>query len=111
MITNGVVQLMWAEFHIGQIIYHKRFDYRGVIVGIDAVFNHSDYWYESMASTRPPKDKPWYNVLVDRSSQVTYVAERNLLANEDTSQIAHPLLGHYFDKYDGRRYYLKQKPD
>jgi len=102
---------MWAEFHIGQIIYHKRFDYRGVIVGIDAVFNHSDYWYESMASTRPPKDKPWYNVLVDRSSQVTYVAERNLLANEDTSQIDHPLLGHYFDKYDGRRYYLKQKPD
>jgi len=111
MITNGVVQLMWAEFHIGQIIYHKRFDYCGVIVGIDAVFNHSDYWYESMASTRPPKDKPWYNVLVDRSSQVTYVAERNLLANEDTSQIDHPLLGHYFDKYDGRRYYLKQKPD
>jgi len=101
------VQLMAEKFHIGQIIYHQRFDYRGVIVGIDAVFNHSAYWYESMAATRPPKDKPWYNVLVDRSLQSTYVAERNLLANKDTSQIDHPLLGHYFDKYDGRRYYLK----
>jgi len=100
---------MSVEFYIGQIIYHKIFGYRGVIVGIDAVFNHSDYWYESMAGTRPPKDKPWYNVLVDRSSQATYVAERNLLANEDSSQIDHPLLGNYFDKYDSRRYYLKTK--
>ncbi|NQZ83544.1 MAG: heat shock protein HspQ [Colwellia sp.] len=101
---------MLAQFYIGQIIYHKRFDYRGVIVGIDAVFSHSENWYESMASSRPPKDKPWYNILVDQSLQSTYVAERNLLPNKDNRQINHPFLGDYFDKYDGQRYYLKQKP-
>jgi len=101
---------MSAKFFIGQIIYHNRFNYRGVIVGIDAEFSHSEYWYESMATSRPPKNKPWYNVLVDQSFQLTYVAERNLLANEDCRQIDHPYLGHYFDKYDGKRYYSKQKP-
>lgn len=101
---------MPAKFYIGQIISHQRFNYRGVIVGIDAVFSHSESWYESMATSRPPKDKPWYNVLVDQSSQSTYVAERNLLITEDSRQIDHPFLGHYFDKYDGRRYYLTQKP-
>ena len=98
---------MLAKFYIGQIIYHKRFSYRGVIVGIDAIFSQSTYWYESMASTQPPKDNPWYNVLVDQSVQSTYVAERNLLANEDNRQIEHPFLGHYFDRYDGQRYYPK----
>ena len=98
---------MPAKFYIGQIISHQRFNYRGVIVGIDAVFSHNESWYESMAISRPPKDKPWYNVLVDQSFQSTYVAERNLLITEDSRQIDHPFLGHYFDKYDGRRYYLK----
>ena len=101
---------MPAKFYIGQIISHQRFNYRGVIVGIDAVFSHSESWYESMATSRPPKDKPWYNVLVDQSYQSTYVAERNLLITEDSRQIDHPFLRHYFDKYDGRRYYLTQKP-
>ena len=100
---------MSAKFYIGQIIYHRRFNYRGVIVGIDAIFSHSESWYESMATSRPPKDKPWYKVLVDQSSQSTYVAERNLLANEDSRQIDHLFLGDYFDKYDGRRYYIKQE--
>ncbi|MFK5948743.1 MAG: heat shock protein HspQ [Methylococcales bacterium] len=100
---------MSEKFHIGQIIYHKRFNYRGVIVSVDEVFSLSEFWYESMARTRPPKDKPWYNILVDQSFQSTYVAERNLLANEDSRQIDHPFLGYYFDKYDGLRYYLKQK--
>lgn len=99
---------MPTKFHIGQIIYHRRFNYRGVIVGIDSIFSHSEYWYESMATSRPPKDEPWYHVLVDQSSQSTYVAERNLFVNEDSRQVDHPLLGHYFDKYDGSRYYLKR---
>jgi len=98
---------MLTKFHIGQIIYHKVFNYRGVIVGIDAVFSHSEAWYYSMAISQPPKDKPWYNVLVDQSLQSTYVAERNLLTSQDSRQVDHPLLGSYFDKYDGSRYYLK----
>ena len=98
-----------ASFYIGQIIYHQRFNYRGVIIGVDAQYNNSEQWYETMAITKPPKDKPWYSVLVDKSMNMTYVAQRNLGASENTSQIEHPLLGSYFNKYDGERYFVKQR--
>jgi len=79
-----------------------------MVTGIDTVFSQSESWYDSMAISRPPKDKPWYNVLVDRSLYLTYVAERNLITSQDRRQVDHPFLGHYFDKYDGSRYYLKK---
>ena len=36
---------------------------------------------------------------------MTYVAQRNLMAAADKSQVNHPLLGQYFDRYDGERYF------
>lgn len=98
-----------AEFFIGQIIQHNLFGYRGVIYGIDPEFNHSDSWYENVALSRPPKDKPWYHVLVDQSMLTTYVAERNLTETNETHQIEHPLLGQFFHRYDTKRYFGKQK--
>ncbi len=97
-----------ARFYIGQLIEHNLFGYRGVVVGVDSCFNHTDSWYESVAKSRPPKDKPWYHVLVDESDYVTYVAERNLRPSLEDRQIDHPLLGHYFDRFDGARYLPRQ---
>ena len=100
-----------ARFQVGQLIEHNLFGYRGVVVGIDPIFNHSDSWYESVAKSRPPKDKPWYHVLVDESDYVTYVAERNLRPSLDPRQVDHPLLGQYFNRFDGHRYLpLEHKP-
>lgn len=98
-----------AEFHIGQIVHHKLFNYRGVIFGVDPVFSQSEEWYQTMAMSRPPKDKPWYEVLVDGAAHTTYVAERNLEPSQDTEQIQHPLLGHFFNQYDGTRYFPIQR--
>ena len=67
-----------AKFCIGQIIHHKMFGYRGVIVEVDREFKNSDEWYEMMARTRPPKNQPWYHVRVLDGKHMTYVAERNL---------------------------------
>jgi len=67
-----------AKFTIGQIIHHKLFDYRGVIVDVDFRFLGSDEWYEQVARSHPPKDRPWYHVLVDNAVHQTYVAEQNL---------------------------------
>ena len=33
--------------------------------GVDGEFAGSDEWYEEVARSRPPKDQPWYHVLVD----------------------------------------------
>jgi heat shock protein HspQ len=51
-----------AKFRVGQVIHHKLFDYRGVIVDVDATFQGSEAWYDAMARSKPPKDRPWYHV-------------------------------------------------
>ncbi len=56
-----------AKFSVGQIIQHNLFDYRGVIVDVDPIYQRDDAWYERMARTRPPKDQPWYQILVHES--------------------------------------------
>ena len=87
-----------ARFRVGQLIHHKRFDYRGVIVDVDATFQGTDEWYETMATSRPPKDKPWYHVLVDGAVHTTYVTEQNLEPDLTGAPITHPLLDRFFDE-------------
>ena len=87
-----------ARFHVGQLIHHKRFDYRGVIVDADATFQGTEEWYETMATSRPPKDRPWYHVLVDHAVHMTYVTEQNLEPDLSGEPIAHPLLDQFFDE-------------
>lgn len=92
-----------AKFNIGQIVHHKRFDYRGVIYDVDPIFCGSDEWYDAVAKSKPPKNEPWYRVLVDKAEHETYVAEQNLECTEDYLPLNHPMLEHYFiDFYDGR---------
>jgi heat shock protein HspQ len=99
----------FARFNPGQIVEHTRFGYRGIIAGVDPDFQLSEAWYDAVARSRPPKDQPWYHVLVDGAEHTTYVAERHLRASDDHSQIDHPLLGQYFNRYDGARYYPVQR--
>jgi len=98
-----------AKFHIGQLIHHKLFDYRGVIVDVDPVFLGSDDWYDQVARSRPPKDKPWYRVLVHEAEHSTYVAERNLEPDPSGDPIHHPLLDDFFSKLDGDSYRLRSR--
>ena len=67
-----------AKFCVGQLIHHKLFDYRGFILDVDLEFNSTDEWYEKVAKSRPPKDEPWYHVLIHPKGYQTYVAEQNL---------------------------------
>jgi heat shock protein HspQ len=92
------------KFHAGQVIHHKLFDYRGVIVGVDQTFQLSEDWYATVARSRPPKDQPWYHVLVHGAQQTTYVAERNLEHDSSGEPIDHPLLETFFDKFNGGFY-------
>ena len=67
-----------VKFSIGQLVHHRLFDYRGVIVDVDPFFLGSEEWYEHVAKSKPPKDQPWYHVLVHGGNGRTYVAQRNL---------------------------------
>jgi heat shock protein HspQ len=93
-----------AQFSIGELVHHKLFDYRGVIVDVDAEFQLTDEWYDQVARSRPPKDKPWYHVLVDDARNSTYVAERNLEPDPSGEAINHPLIPHFFTRLENGRY-------
>ena len=98
-----------AKFSVGDLIQHRLFDYRGVIVDVDPVFMLSDEWYEQVARSRPPKDQPWYRVLVHNSQDETYVAERNLAHDPSVEPISHPALNDYFTAFDDGRYVTGQR--
>lgn len=97
-----------AKFSIGQVIHHKKFDYRGVIIDVDPVFSGTDEWYEKVALSRPPKDKPWYHVIVEGSYLQTYVAERHVEVDPNKKPINHPLLNDFFSGFDDGVYTLKR---
>ncbi len=96
-------------FFIGQLVHHKKFDYRGVIIDVDAVFEGTEEWYQQVALSRPPKDKPWYHVLVDNSNQLTYVAERHLEQDHSNEAINHPAVDMYFDDFANGVYITSAK--
>jgi heat shock protein HspQ len=87
-----------AKFQVGQVIHHRLFDYRGVIVDVDATFEGTEAWYQSVARSRPPKDQPWYHVLVHQAEHMTYVAERNLEPDLSGEPVVHPVLDQFFDE-------------
>lgn len=104
MLMGTVVDFTRARFSVGDVIHHRLFDYRGVIVDVDPYFQGSDEWYETVAKSHPPRNKPWYHILVDNAMHTTYVAERNLEADEERQPVNHPLVEQFFTSFEKGRY-------
>lgn len=98
-----------AKFYVGQVIHHKKYDYRGVITDVDADFQGTDDWYEHVAISRPPKDKPWYHVLVDNAVYMTYVAEQHLEPDNTKKPIIHPAIQSVFDDFKDGVYHVHKR--
>jgi heat shock protein HspQ len=98
-----------AKYQVGEIVHHRLFDYLGVVFDVDPVFSGTDDWYDQVARSRPPRDEPWYHVLVDQADHTTYVAEQNLKSAEEPQAIRHRLAEHFFDHFDGERYSLRNR--
>ena len=98
-----------AKFFLGQVIHHNKFDYRGVIIDVDPIFSGTEEWYEQVALSKPPKDKPWYHVLVEDSLIQTYVAERHLETDPSKKPINHPLINELFSEFKEGVYTLKPR--
>lgn len=98
-----------ARFSVGDLIHHKLFDYRGVVVDVDPRFMLTDEWYDTVARSQPPKDEPWYHVLVHNAMHNTYVAERNLEVDTNSEPIRHPLIESQFSAFKNGRYIASQK--
>jgi heat shock protein HspQ len=93
-----------ARFNVGQVVHHLKFDYRGVVVDVDAEFSGTDEWYQLVARSHPPKDRPWYHVLVDGEDHITYVAERHLEADDSRLPVSHPYVDQIFAEFSDGAY-------
>ena len=102
-----VINITRTKFSVGELVHHRLFDYRGVIVDVDPDFRGTEEWYETVAKSRPPKDKPWYHVLVHGQTHSTYVAERNLEADDSGEPVDHPMIEHFFSKFEDGVYFRR----
>jgi len=85
-------------FKPGQLIRHKRYGYRGVVVDFDPQCEASFNWYSANRS-QPERSQPWYHILVNDSDISSYAAESNLGPDVSGMEINHPLVNIYFGKF------------
>lgn len=95
-----------TRYRIGQLIHHRRYGYRGVVVSVDTVCQADDEWYERNR-TQPDRDQPWYHVVVDDASHMTYVAQSNLEADASDAAVRNPMLYQFDLHYHDGRYYTQ----
>jgi len=98
-----------ALYKPGQLVRHKRYGYRGVVVSFDPECLAADEWYQSN-QTQPDKHQPWYHVLVSESEMITYSAQSSLIPDESFQPIDHPLIDHFFEHFEDGRYVRNQEP-
>ncbi len=91
-----------AQFNIGDLVIHKHSRYRAIVVDVDPLFQASGR-YNPQASQRPFATRnPWYRLLVDDSSQMTYVEECMLIADTSQLPINNPHLTQYLREKGGQ---------
>jgi len=97
------------RFEVGQLVMHRRYRYRGVVVAVDPRCRADPSWYLANR-TQPDQSQPWYHVLVDGNGATTYAAESNLEADRSGGPVDHPLLAEFFHGMVGDRYVRNDRP-
>lgn len=97
------------KFERGQLVRHRRYGYRGVVVGLDFECLADEQWYLSN-KTQPDRSQPWYHVLVHDTDGTTYAAQESLEADTSGRPVAHPLVERFFDEFADGRYIRNDRP-
>ncbi|MDX2346289.1 MAG: heat shock protein HspQ [Legionella sp.] len=86
-----------AKFNIGDVVLHTQQGYRAVVVDIDPLFQASGRYNPQARQRSFAHQNPWYRLLVDETSQMTYVEEPLLQLDSQTPKktIKNPLLKRY----------------
>jgi heat shock protein HspQ len=98
------------QFKPGQLVKHKRYGYRGIIVAVDLTCQATEAWYKSNSS-QPDRNQPWYHVLVDDTDQSTYAAQTSLEPDPNAEVIKHPWLDEFFSDFIDGQYIRNQRPE
>lgn len=98
-----------AQFAIGQVVKHRIYDFRGVIVDVDPEFSNTEEWWLAIPEeVRPRKDQPYYHLLAENetTSYEAYVSEQNLLVDDTGEPVNHPQVAEVFGEFLGTSYEL-----
>ncbi len=93
----------------GQLVRHRRYGYRGVVVEFDRECRANEQWYGSNR-TQPDRNQPWYHVLVHGSAATTYAAQESLRADTANVPVEHSLLDQFFNGFFDGRHLRNEEP-
>jgi len=100
-----------AKYHIGQVVRHRIYPFRGIIFDVDPEFDNSEEWYASIPEDiRPRKNQPFYHLFAqnDETEYVAYVSEQNLLKDASSEPLRHPEIDEIFVRNDDGSFRAKE---
>ena len=97
------------QFRLGELVRHRRYGYRGVVVECDTSCQADEHWYQSN-QTQPERDQGWYHVLVHGTGSCTYAAASSLERDTSGEPVHHPLVDLFFDGFVGGRHLRNKRP-
>ena len=98
-----------TQFSIGQVVRHRVYEFRGVIVDVDPEFSNTEEWWQSIPEeVRPRKNQPFYHLLAENESNAyeAYVSEQNLQIDDSGEPVNHPQVAEVFGEFLGNSYEL-----
>lgn len=90
-----------AKFNVGDLVLHKRQGYRAVVIDVDPMFQASGRYNPQACKRAFSHRNPWYRLLVDNSSQMTYVEECLLAFDGNQQAIENPNVSEYLIDSEG----------
>ena len=100
----------FPAFCIGDVVRHRLYPFRGVIVDVDPEFDNTEEWYASIPEdVRPAREQPFYYLLAENSETYysAYVSQQNLLSDTENGPVNHPDIEDLFDGFEEGRYQLR----
>ena len=99
-------------FNIGDIVKHRIYPFRGVIVDVDPEFSNTEEWYQSIpAEIRPSRNQPYYHLMAENTETfyTAYVSQQNLVDDGENGPLEHPDLDEIFSGMDKGKYHLRNE--
>ena len=99
-------------FNIGDIVKHRIYPFRGVIVDVDPEFSNTEEWYQSIpVEIRPSRQQPYYHLMAENTETfyTAYVSQQNLVGDGENGPLEHPDLEEIFSGMDHGKYHLRNE--
>lgn len=99
-------------FNIGDIVKHRIYHFRGVIIDVDPEFSNTEEWYQSIpAEIRPSRKQPYYHLMAENTETfyTAYVSQQNLINDGENGPLEHPDLEEMFSGMDKGKYHLRNE--